>query len=419
MTSSTGQRIARRHRNTAATLGEFLRNEALGGIALLVASIVALSWANIDSGEGYLSFWHTTFELHVGGWSVSEDLQHWVNDGLMTLFFFAVGLEIKRELVVGELRMRSAAMLPAIAAAGGVVVPILIFTAIVGSGPARAGWGIPMATDIAFAVGILALLGPRSSSGAKLFLLAVAIVDDILAVLVIAVFYSNGIEWPWLLVAIAGLGVIVLMKRLQVPYALMYVPVGVAVWAATWESGVHATIAGVVVGLITPVRPVRGRSVLEDLERRLHPVSAFVVVPIFALANAGVYLGGGLIDRALSARLTWAVALGLVLGKLEGIGATTHFVRRAGWARLPGDMRSGEVWGLAALGGVGFTVSLFVTDLAFSQPSLTGPAKVGLFIGSGVAVLLGVALLAARRRDTGASSRRASPSPAPGQPKPP
>lgn len=410
MNASTKRRIARRRRNAAAALREFLRDEALGGIALLIATVVAVIWANVGGGESYASFWHTTVEVGAGSWAVSEDLQHWVNDGLMTLFFFTVGLEIKRELVVGELRSRSAAILPAIAAAGGVLLPIVLFVAIVGSGPARSGWGIPMATDIAFAVGILALLGPRSSSGAKLFLLAVAIVDDILAVIVIAVFYSNGIQWLWLLAALAGLGAIGLLKRLRVPYVLAYVPIGVAVWIATLESGVHATIAGVALGLITPVRPVRGRDVLGDLEHVLHPISAFVVVPIFALANAGVYFGGGLIGHSLSTRLTWAVAAGLVLGKLVGIGGATHLVRRAGWGRLPGDMRPREVWGIAALGGVGFTVSLFVTDLAFSDPSLTGPAKVGLFVGTGVSVLLALALLLVARRGEGSPFQRGAPS---------
>jgi Na+:H+ antiporter, NhaA family len=378
----------------AATLAEFLREEALSGALLLLASAAALVWANVSGGEGYTGFWHQTLTLGAGGWAITEDLQHWVNDGLMTVFFFAVGLEIKRELAVGELRSRRVAALPALAAAGGVVLPIAIFLALVGSGPAREGWGIPMATDIAFAAGVLALLGRFCTAGARLFLLAIAIVDDVLAVLVIAVFYSGGVDWRWLALAAMFLAAILLMRRLRIPWAWAYVPAGVALWGATLESGVHATIAGVVLGLITPARPVRGRPVLERLEHGLHPVSAFFVVPVFALANAGVYLGGGLLREAATARLTWAVAVGLAAGKVLGIGAATHLARRAGWARLPGDMEPREVWGIGALCGIGFTVSLFVTDLAFSDPALIGRAKVGLFAGSLVSVLLGTALLA-------------------------
>lgn len=400
----------------AATLAEFLREEALSGVLLLLASAAALVWANVSGGEGYTDFWHQTLTLGAGGWAITEDLQHWVNDGLMTVFFFAVGLEIKRELAVGELRSRRVAALPALAAAGGVVLPIAIFLVLVGSGPAREGWGIPMATDIAFAAGVLALLGRFCTAGARLFLLAIAIVDDVLAVLVIAVFYSGGVDWRWLALAAGFLALILLMRRLRIPWALVYVPAGVALWGATLESGVHATIAGVVLGLITPAQTVRGRPVLEQLEHGLHPVSAFLVVPVFALANAGVYLGGGLLGEAATARLTWAVAAGLAAGKVLGIGGATHLARRAGWARLPGNMESREVWGIGALCGIGFTVSLFVTDLAFSDPALIGRAKVGLFAGSLISVLLGIALLALaparghlgvlqRRRRTRAATR--------------
>lgn len=378
-----------------AALRRFLRDEAMGGLVLLAATAAALIWANL-AGAHYASFWRTTVTVGGGELAITEDLQHWVNDGLMTIFFFAVGLEIKRELVVGELRERRAAALPALAAAGGVALPIAVFLAIVGPGAAREGWGIPMATDIAFAVGVMALLGSRVSAGARLFLLSVAIVDDILAVLAIAVFYSNGIRWAWLALAAAGLIGVLAMQRLRVSPPLAYVPVGVAVWAATLESGVHATIAGVVLGLMTPATPVRGRAVLQELERLVHPFSVFVVVPIFALANAGVDFTGGLIGQAAGERLTWAVAVGLLVGKLLGIGGATHIAHRAGWARLPADMRAREIWGVAALGGIGFTVALFVTDLAFASPALTGPAKVGLFAGSLASALLGLLLLAAR-----------------------
>ncbi len=372
-------------------LQEFLRAEAAGGVVLLLAVAAALLWAN--AGTTYARFWHHTLTLGSGAAAVTEDLQHWVNDGLMTVFFFAVGLEIKRELAIGELRNRRAALLPAIVAAGGVLVPIALFTAIIGSGRGGDAWGVPMATDIAFAVGILALLGSRVSSGAKLFLLSVAIVDDILAVIVVAAFYSGGIDFGWLGGAAGGLVVIVVMKRLRTPWPWAYVPIGVVVWFATLESGVHATIAGVAIGLITPAGPVRGRQVLEHLEHRLHPISAFVVVPAFALANAGVDLRGGVVTDALSSSLTWAIVAGLSAGKLLGIGLSAFAALRLRIGELPGNMHPREIWGVAALGGVGFTVALFVADLALSDPALTGFAKIGIFIGSTLSALLGVGLL--------------------------
>ncbi len=239
----------------------------------------------------------------VGRFSLVEDLQHWVNDALMVLFFFVVGLEIKRELVTGELRDPRATTLPAVAALGGVVLPALLFLGLVGSGPGSRGWGIPMATDIAFAVGVLALLGDRVPGGAKLLLLSIAIVDDILAIGVIAVVYTQGVSLAWLAAAVGLLGVVVVLRRVGVVDVWPYVVVGVAVWLATFESGVHATIAGVALGLLTPAGEVGGRPVLQELEHRLHPVSAFVVVPLFALANAGVDLRGGALQPR--ARAEW------------------------------------------------------------------------------------------------------------------
>jgi NhaA family Na+:H+ antiporter len=374
-------------------LRAFLHAESAGGIVLFVAAAAALTWANSPAADGYAQFWQQEITLGSGSAGVTHDLQHWVNDGLMTLFFFVIGLEIKRELVVGELRDRRAAVLPVLAAAGGVVVPALIFLGVVGGGDAMRGWGIPMATDIAFAVGILALLGRHASTGARLFLLSVAIVDDILAIGVIAIFYSERIDFWWLATGVAGLLVAVGMRRLGVGSPWSYVPVGVLVWFATLESGVHATLAGVALGLLTPARPVRGRDVLDELEHSLHPVTAFLVVPIFALANAGVDLRGGALGDAFGQSLTWAVIAGLVLGKVVGIGGTTFLVRRLRWGTLPADMHHREILGVAALGGIGFTVSLFIADLAFTDAALIGQAKVGILAASAVAALAGSVLL--------------------------
>ncbi|MFF8101550.1 Na+/H+ antiporter NhaA [Streptomyces sp. NPDC016640] len=389
----------------ASPLRAFLHAESAGGIVLVIAAASALVWANSPAADGYAQFWQQKVTLGGGQARVSHDLRHWVNDGLMVLFFFVIGLEIKRELVVGELRDRRAAALPALAAVGGVVLPALMFVAVVGGGEAGRGWGIPMATDIAFAMGVLALLGRRASTGAKLFLLSVAIVDDILAIAVIAVFYTDRVRPVWLAGAMAGLLVAAGMRGLGVNSPWAYVPVGVLIWFATLESGVHATLAGVALGLLTPARPVAGRNVLDDLERSLHPVSAFLVIPIFALANAGVDLRGGALGDPFDQPLTWAIITGLVVGKIIGIGGPTYLVHRLGGAVLPADMHNREILGAAALGGIGFTVSLFITDLAFTDAALIGQAKVGIFAGSAVAALIGVVTLLTAPAGTGARTK--------------
>jgi NhaA family Na+:H+ antiporter len=374
-------------------LRAFLHAESAGGLVLVLAAVTALVWANSPAADGYAQFWQQKITVGGGEASVSHDLQHWVNDGLMVLFFFVIGLEIKRELVIGELRDRRAAILPALAAVGGVVLPVLVYLAIAGGGEAGRGWGIPMATDIAFAVGVLALLGRQASAGAKLFLLSVAIVDDILAIGVIAVFYTDRVNFGWLTIAVAGLLAAAGLRWLGVSSPWGYVPVGVLVWFATLESGVHATLAGVALGLLTPARPLAGRDVLGDLEHSLHPVSAFLVIPIFALANAGLDLGGGAFGDAFRQPLTWAVIAGLVLGKSVGIGGVTYLARLLRWGALPTGMHHREILGVAALGGIGFTVSLFITDLAFTDPALVAQAKVGILTASVLAALIGVVLL--------------------------
>jgi NhaA family Na+:H+ antiporter len=372
---------------------EFLRDEAAGGLVLLAATVVALVWANTPAREAYDSLWATNLRIGVGDIAIGEDLRHWVNDGLMALFFFVVGLEIKRELVAGELSDRRAAALPVLAAIGGVALPALLFTLIVGGGEGARGWAIPMATDIAFAVGVLALLGDRVSSGVKVVLLAIAVVDDIIAIAIIAVFYASDVQLGWLAAAGAGLALCVALRLAGVWRVTVYLPVGLFVWAATHESGVHATIAGVVLGLMTPTGRVRGRAVLESLEQRLHPLTSFVVVPLFALANAGVYLGGGALVDAAASRVAWAVAVGLVVGKLIGIGFASVVADRSGVAALPPGVGRRDVIGIAALGGIGFTVSLFITSLAFDSQVLQDEAKVGIFAGSILSALIGTSIL--------------------------
>ena len=384
-------------RRVVDPLTEYLRAEATGGIVLLVATVAALIWANMAS-DGYLSFWHEKLDLSFAGLDLDLDLRHWVNDALMALFFFVVGLEIKRELVLGELRERRAATLPVVAALGGVALPALLFFGLTAGTAFTSGWAIPAATDIAFAVGVLALLGDRVSSGLKLFLLTVAIVDDIAAILIIAVFYSADLSALALLASAGGLGLVVLLRRLGVTAVAPYFIVGAAVWVAVHESGVHATIAGVALALLTPTGQVGGRNILESLEHRLHPVSVFAVVPLFALANAGIEFGGGVLADAASSRLAWAVVAGLVVGKLVGIAGATLLGLRLGWGDLPEGVQRAQVWGLAALGGIGFTVSLFIANLAYNDPAAVDTAKVGIFAGSLLSGLLGAGLLMRRAR---------------------
>ena len=389
---SSAQAAKRRVQRAIDPLTDFLHDEAAGGVALMVATVAALVWANA-AGESYGSFWERELTFGVGSLAIREDLQHWVTDGLMAVFFFVVGLEIKRELVTGELRDRRAAALPVLAAVAGAILPAAIFLVLTAGGSGDEGWGIPMATDIAFAVGVLALLGDRISSGVKLFVLTIAIVDDILAISVIALFYSEDLSVVWLLAALGGLVGVVLLRRVGVTAVLAYVPLGVFVWVATHESGVHATIAGVALGLLTPARPIAGRRVLEDIEHRLHPISGFAIVPLFALANAGVALNADTLGDAARSRVAWAIALGLVVGKLFGIAGASLLALRLGLGTLPDGVQPRQVWGAAALGGIGFTVSLFITGLAYTDATTIGLAKVGIFAGSLASGLLGATLL--------------------------
>lgn len=348
-------------------------------------------WANVDPGS-YAEVWDHVLTLGVGGASITLDLQHWVNDGLMTLFFFVVGLEIKREVIDGELRDRKTAALPALAALGGMVIPALVYLALNAGGAGAHGWGIPMATDIAFAIGVLALLGSRVPQGVKVFLLTLAIVDDIGAIIVIALFYSSGVSGAWLGGAVAAVAGIVVMKRLGISSPWLYVLPAFVLWICLEESGVHATIAGVALGLLTPGAPGPALGPLERLEHRLHPWSSFVVVPLFALANAGVALTGDAIDAAVSGTIAWGIVAGLAVGKTIGITAFTALGLRLRLGRLPSGMRGRDVAGVGVVAGIGFTVSLFIADLSFGGVSLD-EAKVGILAASLLAGTVGAILV--------------------------
>ncbi len=370
---------------------DFVSLEALGGVVLLGATVAALVWANV-AGVSYADVWRHDLTIGWGQLAITEDLLHWVNDGLMTVFFFVVGLEIKRELVRGELRDPRTASLPVLAALGGMVIPALLYLAVNAGGAGGRGWAIPMATDIAFAVVVLAVLGARVPKPLKLFLLTLAIVDDIGAIVVIAVFYSEGIAFWWLLGALAAVAFILCMQRFGIGHPMMYVVPAVILWVCTLESGVHATIAGVVLGLLTPARPFGGREVIEQLEGRLHPWSSFLVIPIFALANAGLNLEPAAMEDALTSPIAWGIIVGLVVGKPIGIVLATALGVRLRVGSLPEGLSFRHVVGAGCVAGIGFTVSLFVADLSFGG-ALLGEAKTGILTASVVSAAVGVAWL--------------------------
>lgn len=404
-------------------LASFLDIEAASGAFLLAATVAALVWANSPWDQSYVDFWHTEISVTIGNFSVSDDLTHWVNDGLMTIFFFVVGLEIKRELVAGELRDRSAALLPGIAAIGGMVVPAAIFLAVNAGGVGGDGWGIPMATDIAFALALVAVFGSRVPPRLKVFLLTLAIVDDIGAIVVIALFYTDDVSLGWLSEA-AVLGVVVfVLRRANVRYLPVYVGLGCALWLAMFESGVHATIAGVILGLLTPARPfqaeLEAEALVDELEGRddlkaedvrrtsqliresvspaerieyaLHPWTSFVIIPVFALANAGVPLTAEPL-RDVSPVVV-GIVLGLVVGKLVGITLFSWLATRLPGVDLPDGVRWSQVIGIAAVAGIGFSVSLFITDLAFADPALQSEAKLAILLASALAAAIGFLIL--------------------------
>ncbi|HEX9848229.1 MAG TPA: Na+/H+ antiporter NhaA [Acidimicrobiia bacterium] len=416
----------------------FSQVEASSGIVLLIAAVAALIWANSAGSDSYFSILDEHMTIDFGPFHFDESVLHLVNDGLMAVFFFVVGLEIKRELVLGDLQDSKAAALPVMAALGGMVIPALIYIAFTAGegGEAVQGWGIPMATDIAFAVGIVALLGSRVPSGAKLFLLAVAVSDDIGAIAVIAIFYTSDLDAAFLAAAMAGLAVVWLANKVHVRALWFYVPMAFVIWFFLLQSGVHATIAGVALGFLTPARPYykrdefdqRARAILDEypteepednraqehadhetmllseiasesvaplnrLERKLVPWSSFVIVPIFALANAGVDFRDVGLGEAATSNVALGVGVGLVLGKIIGISAASYAAVRLNLGKLPRGTSWTHMLGLAGVAGVGFTVSLFVTGLAFTDPHLIGLAKVGIFTGSLIAGVIGTLIL--------------------------
>jgi Na+:H+ antiporter, NhaA family len=421
-------------RRLVRPLVDFLHTEAAGGVALVAAAIAALVWANSPWDASYDDLWTTHLAGSLGDWELDLELREWINDGLMVLFFFVVGLEIKRELVEGELRDPRRAMLPVCAALGGMLVPALIYAAFNAGGRGSEGWGIPMATDIAMAVGVLSLMGSRVSPSLKLFLLALAIIDDIGAIIVIAVFYTGDIQGEALLASVGIVLVLAAMRRGGVTSIAAYAVVGASLWLALHESGVHATLAGVALGLMTPTQPIRrpdlmdaaeladvssyeaarqtataareAVSVVEWLEHQLHPWTSFLVVPLFALDNAGIPLSGDTVGDALTSPVAGGIVLGLVIGKVVGITGFSLLATRLRIARLPENVTWPDIVAVGAAAGIGFTVSIFITGLAFGGDPLEDQAKLAILVASVLAAGIGAVLLLTLSRAAAAGPER-------------
>lgn len=434
--SRSSRAVARR---VVQPLQSFLEAEASSAVLLVAAAAIAMVWANSPWRVGYEDLWTTTVTVRAGDLGVSADLRQWVNEGLMSLFFLVVGLEVKRELLTGELRERRTALLPVVGAIGGMVVPAALYLAVTAGTPASQGWGVAMPTDLAVSAAVLALALPGAAPGLRVFLLTLAIADDIGSVAIVALVYSGDVAWAWLLVAVAVGVAIVGLQRIHVRATAVYLAMGVGMWLAVREAGVSPTLAGVALGLLTPAVPFqRPRAVSEEahrvadatldfpptpdadapqwlrlatlsreavsplarVEAALHPWTSNVVVPLFALANAGVVLGTAAVDSGIERRLALAIVLARVVGKPLGIVLAVAAVVRSRLARRPSGSSWGQVVGVAVAAGIPFTVALFIADLAL-PPELLGAAKLGVLVAALVAGALGFILL---RRGRGAES---------------
>lgn len=428
-------------RTVVQPVQRLLEAEVSGGVIMLIAAAVALIWANSPWSASYVDLWSTPLRVELGDLIQLDhlSLQTWVNDALMTVFFLLVGVEIKREVVHGDLRDVRSVALPITAAAGGMLVPALIYTVFNRGGVGSDGWGIPMATDIAFAVGVVTLAGKRVPLAAKVFLLTLAVADDIGAIVVIAVFYTGEMSLGWFVAALVALGVILLMRRGDMQSLAPYLAVGAFMWLALLESGVHATLAGVALGLLTPAWPLKSprhfprdarrlldriersyydrvlteqefaanelltaevsrlamysTSPLERLESRLTPWVSYVIVPVFALANAGVSFSGDAVSGLFQDDVAMGVAIGLIVGKTIGVFLASILAIKIGLGRLPSGTTWRHMFGLAVCAGVGFTVALFVTSISFTDAALADSARIGILLGSLVSGLVGFLIL--------------------------
>lgn len=433
-TSASLPRAERLARNAFTALEHFLHVEAASGLVLLAAAAVAIVWANSPFAHSYHALWETPIVLHAGAYSFDHPLHFWINDALMTVFFLVVGIEIRREIHEGSLSDIRQAVLPLAAALGGVVAPALVYLAVNHRAGAVSGWAVPTATDIAFAAGVLALLGRSIPGNVRIFLLTLAIVDDVIAVLVIAVFYSSGLDYVGFAIAAAGIGLVLLMQRLRIGSAPAYVVPGAVIWFGLLVSGAHPTLSGVVLGLLTPVVPTlrREHALVEfsraanhvadtsadaasDLDRlaqpmqtlrgaqrellppvlrvqwALHPWVAYAIMPLFALANAGVTFTGLNLGNGPAPWVLAGIVLALVAGKPLGVFGVSWLLVKAGVCRLPTGVSWRGIVLVALLAGIGFTMSMFVAMLAFSDENTLDVAKFGVLLGSLLSGCLGIA----------------------------
>nr|WP_318383055.1 Na+/H+ antiporter NhaA [uncultured Enterobacter sp.] len=374
----------------------FINSEASGGVTLIIAAVAAMLLANVDATQDiYRNFLNTPVELTVGSLEIHKDMLLWINDALMAIFFLAIGLEVKQELVQGSLATRHQAIFPVIAALGGMVLPALVYLIFNAHDPiARHGWAIPTATDIAFALGVLALLGNRIPPALKIFLMALAIIDDLGAILIIALFYTSQLSMLSLGVAAAAIVVLAVMNMLNIRRTGLYILVGVVLWTAVLKSGVHATIAGVIIGFFIPLKEKDGVSPAINLEHVLRPWVGWLILPLFAFANAGVSLQGVTL-QGLTSMLPVGIMAGLIFGKPLGISLFTWLALRFKLARLPQGATFQQIMAVGVLCGIGFTMSIFITTLAFAElePELVDLAKLGILAGSVLSALLGYLLL--------------------------
>jgi NhaA family Na+:H+ antiporter len=374
----------------------FINHEATAGFILVIAAIAALIASNdVTLAPYYAAFLSISAKVALGDWQLAKPLVFWINDALMTVFFFLVGLEIKRESLEGHLASRDQLMLPLLAAAGGMAVPAAIYTAIAyeaEGGALLRGWAIPAATDIAFALGALALLGPRVPLSLKVFLLALATLDDLGAIAIIAVFYTSELSVAALGLAVLALAGLFLLNRFGVVRIAPYIALGVLLWLFVLRSGIHPTLSGVALAFAIPLRGKRGGAVLEQLEEALHPYVKWLILPLFAFANAGVTFHGFGMETLLQP-LPLAIAAGLVLGKPLGIFGMTALVVKRGWSRLPSNCTFAHMFGAACLGGIGFTMSLFIGMLAFSSNTELAGVRLGVLCGSLISAVVGFVIL--------------------------
>ena len=405
--------------NRISPLSDFFKQESASGILIVAASVLGLLVANGPWGKNYFQILETKFSFSISTFSFEMDLIHIINDGLMTLFFFIVGLEIKRELSAGHLSSIKKAGLPFIAAIGGMLIPAMIYFAIAG-GTNSSGWAIPVATDIALAIGVLGLIGSKSIATLRPFLLGLAVIDDIGAILIIAIFFSVGVAFSWLFAAILLILIVVFVKYINIQFTIVYVILGIILWFCLYKSGIHPTIAGVILGLLAPITPFISKeyidaeelvnlssvehvvktkkiaknsvSVVEWLEHQIHPWTAFLIVPLFAFANSGIIITSQSVQQALSSPIAWAIFAGLVAGKPLGIFAFSFVAIKTNVGKLSGKIKWREIFATGSSAGIGFTVSIFIAKLAFEEPNLQNLAILSVLVASVVSGVLSLLL---------------------------